>query len=350
MTIKLHRSELKPDAAVTITGSKSESNRLLVLQALYPKLKIKNLSNADDTKLMQKALRSTDELIDIGHAGTTMRFLTAYFASQSKRELLLTGSDRMQERPIQILVDALNELGADISYENKAGYPPLRIKGKKLSLDKVGLPASVSSQYISALLLMAPNLENGLELTLEGELTSIPYINMTLELLNQIGVDTFFEENLIKVFPFKGLPKQKSITVESDWSSASYFYSLIALSEPGTQMRLSFYEPNSLQGDSILAKIYNAFGVKTIFKDESIILRKTTLNKYASAEFELNDAPDLAQTIAITCLGLGMSCHMTGLHTLKIKETDRLKALKAEMEKLGAIVTITEKSLTLEAA
>ena len=350
MKIKLQRSEINTNAEITITGSKSESNRLLVLQALYPEIKIENLSNSDDSQLMQKALQSVDGLVDIGHAGTTMRFLTAYFSAQNGKELTLTGSNRMQERPIKVLVDALLKLGAEITYLNDHGYPPLRIKGKEISASKVSVPASVSSQYISALLLIAPSLKNGLELSLEGEMTSVPYINMTLALLNDVGIDSYFEENMIKVFPINGLTDQKIITVESDWSSASYFYSLIALSELGTQITLSFYKPNSLQGDSILAEIYKAFGVDTKFKNNSVILGKKSKHKYTSFQFELNDAPDLAQTIVVTCLGLSVACQLNGLQTLKIKETDRLEALKKEIEKLGAKITVTEDSLTLESS
>ncbi len=189
--------------AIKITDSKSETNRLLLLQALYPEIKIENSSNSDDSDVMQKALSKLGHtnLVDVHHAGTAMRFLTAFFAIQEGKEIVLTGSDRMKERPIKILVEALNQLGAEISYEEKAGFPPIRIQGKKLTQNKVQLSANVSSQYISALLLIAPKLENGLELILQGEITSIPYIQMTLALLNEIGVKTSFENNIIKVCP-----------------------------------------------------------------------------------------------------------------------------------------------------
>ena len=213
---------------LSITGSKSESNRLLVLQALYPELQIHNLSNSDDTQAMQNGLYSDESIIDIGHAGTTMRFLTAFFATQNGVEKVLTGSKRMQERPISVLVDALRQLGADISYEKNEGYPPLRIKGKKLSKHEVTLAAHVSSQYISALLLVAPKLPNGLHLKLEGKITSVPYIEMTCALLRQIGVSVAFEGQDIRVEP-KNAPESKELWVESDWSSASYFFGLAAL-------------------------------------------------------------------------------------------------------------------------
>ena len=336
-----------------ITGSKSETNRLLLLQALYPNLTLENTSNSDDSEVMSKALQNEQnktlnpQIVDVHHAGTAMRFLTAFFAIQEGKEVILTGSNRMKERPIKILVEALQQLGAEISYGGQAGFPPLSIKGKKLTCSKVSLPANVSSQYISALLLIAPKLENGLELTLEGEITSVPYIKMTLTLLNEIGVKTAFNKNTISVKPLSLIPYPLTLTVESDWSSASYWYSIMALSEIGTEITLSSYKPNSLQGDSALVEIYSAFGVETIFENNSILLRKTHNPKLTTHNLQLNNCPDIAQTIAVTCFGLGLPCHLTGLHTLKIKETDRLEALKAELTKLGAHVTVTNDSLTL---
>jgi len=347
MTIKLHKSEVKKQSKLTITGSKSESNRLLLLQALYPELKINNLSNSDDSKVMSKALVSTADVIDIHHAGTAMRFLTAYFACQEGREVILTGSDRMKERPIEILVTALNNLGADVSYLEQHGCPPLKIKGKKLINNKVRLQANVSSQYISALLLIASGLENGLELTLEGEITSVPYIKMTLSLLNQAGVSSAFEGQVVTVKPKSKNRLTETLTVESDWSSASYFFSVIALSPIDTQIALSFYKRNSLQGDAVLTEIYKEFGVSTSFNDNVMTLKKTHVITKQALSFELNGAPDIAQTIAVTCFGLGVECYLSGLHTLKIKETDRLVALKTELEKLGAQVDITDNSLKL---
>lgn len=357
MNIKLHQSQTSQKSEINVTGSKSETNRLLLLQALFSDISLENTSNSDDSEVMIKALLSSlepktqnpkPEIIDIHHAGTAMRFLTAYFATQENREVIITGSPRMKERPIKILVEALQQLGAEISYEENEGFPPIKIIGKKLSKNKVSLPADVSSQYISALLLIAPKLENGLELTLEGKITSIPYIKMTLALLNEINVETTFEENKITI---KQLitHNSKLITVESDWSSASYFYSIVALSEIGTEIKLSSYKQNSLQGDSVLAEIYKDFGVETIFNEGgSIILSKSGNTNLQSAILELNQAPDIAQTIAVTCFGLGIGCHLTGLHTLKIKETDRLEALRIELEKLGAKILVTNDSLTLE--
>ena len=340
------------NSSIQITGSKSESNRSLLLQALYPNISIDNLSNSDDAEVMQKGLQISKGLVDIHHAGTAMRFLTSYFASQEGKEVTLTGSKRMTERPIKVLVEALSNLGADITYEQNEGYPPLLIKGKKLTKTKVSLPANISSQYISSLLLTAPSLENGLELELIGEITSVPYIKMTLALLEQIGVVSSFDGNRIKVNP-KTSVDIANLVVESDWSSASYFYSIVALCEVGTQITLSAYKKNSLQGDSVLAKIYLDFGVETSFVDNSVTLKKVAKgNSPDSIErtYDLRNAPDIAQTIAVTCFGLGINCHLTGLHTLKIKETDRLEALYTELSKLGAPISVTNETLTLAAS
>lgn len=343
-TINNLQSEIK------ITGSKSESNRLLLLQALYSNIQIENLSNSDDTRVMSQALSSTSNIVDVHHAGTAMRFLTAYFAFQKGREVVLTGSDRMKERPIKILVDALRELGADISYLETEGFPPLKINGKNPTKNKVTLQANVSSQYISALLLIAPKLENGLELTLEGNITSVPYIKMTLRLLEELGIETSFKDQTIKIKQQSAINNQ-IVTVESDWSSASYFYSIIALSKVGTKITLSSYKAHSLQGDAVLADIYLQFGVKTTFKTNRLVLQKVEmLNNLSLIELDLSNSPDIAQTITVTCFALGLECLLTGLHTLKIKETDRLLALKTEIEKLGGMVTITTNSLHLKAS
>ena len=352
MNLRLNKSELHPSSNVVITGSKSESNRMLILQALFEELEIDNLSNSDDTQVLQKALSSNDEVIDVHHAGTAMRFLTAYLSIQENKTSVLTGSSRMKERPIGVLVDALRMLGADISYREKEGFPSLLIKGKKLDKHQVILKANVSSQYISALLLIAPVLKNGLQLTLEGEITSVPYINMTLSLLNELGVETEFTDNVISVNSFKSninVLKNATFVVESDWSSASYFYSIVALSKIGTTIELSSYKQNSLQGDSSLVEIYKEFGVATQFKNNSIQLIKTE-NGLGNKSFNLNKSPDIAQTIVVTAFAMGVSCDLYGLHTLKIKETDRLEALKAELTKFGAEVIVTNESLHLKNA
>jgi 3-phosphoshikimate 1-carboxyvinyltransferase len=366
VSLQLHHSEVISPSKITISGSKSETNRLLLLQALYPNIELNNISSSDDSEVMVKALATIshqpstiNHFIDIHHAGTAMRFLTAYFAIQEGREVVLTGSSRMKERPIQVLVDALRQLGANIEYEEKEGFPPLRIRGEKLIKSKVSIQSNVSSQYISALLLIASKLENGLQLTLEGELTSVPYIQMTLNLLHQVGIKTEFNHNQIEVFPTTDnshLTIQQSnnltISIESDWSSASYYYSIVALSKEGTQITLSSFKENSLQGDNALIGIYKNFGVETTFKDNSITLTKTnrqpTTDNRQPTTFQLSNTPDIAQTTAVTCFGLGIACQLTGLHTLKIKETNRLVALQNELSKLGAVVSITEDSLTIE--
>lgn len=349
MHTTLLKSKIAKQSSVQITGSKSESNRLLMLQALYPEFKLENVSNSDDSNLMTNALSAQSNIVDIHHAGTAMRFLTAFFAIQDDREVTLTGSKRMKERPIKILVEALQELGAEITYVENEGYPPIKIKGKKLTQHKVSLKANVSSQYISALLLIASKLENGLELTLEGEITSVPYINMTLSLLKEIGVTSSFIGNTITVKPEASSKKPATLTVESDWSSASYYFSIVAISEVGTEINLSSYKANSLQGDSALVAIYKQFGVHTRFSDNTVILKKEAFTQ-KPISLDLKNAPDIAQTIAVTCFALGISCDLTGLHTLKIKETDRLVALKTEIEKLGGQVDITNESLHLSAS
>ena len=337
----------KINEKITISGSKSESNRLLILQNLFPEVTIDNLSDSDDSVHMQHALSTNDEIVNIGHAGTAMRFLTSYFAVKVGREVVLTGSERMQNRPIEILVNALKDLGADISYEDKVGYPPIRIKGKNITTEKVKINGNVSSQYISSLLLIASKLENGLEIELIGKITSVPYINMTLSLLNQLGIETSFEENIIKVLPKKSIENQ-IVVVESDWSSASYFYSIAALAEIGSEITLSAYKEESLQGDSCLAEIYQHFGVETTFGENNITLKKVSETKKETLEIDLKNAPDIAQTIAVTCFAESVACNLTGLHTLKIKETDRLVALHDELSNLGANISVTDKSLHLE--
>lgn len=336
------------DSEIAITGSKSETNRLLLLQALFPSLRIENRSNSDDAEVMQKGLAISKGVVDIHHAGTAMRFLTSYFASQEGKEVLLTGSERMKQRPIKVLVDALKGLGADIEYQENEGYPPLKIRGKKITESMVGLPADISSQYISSLCLVAPSLENGLIIDLVGKITSVPYIKMTLALLKELGVRASFQGNQIKVLP---QPKigPLDLVVESDWSAASYYYSIVALAALGSEIKLSSYKRNSLQGDSVLSEIYKDFGVDTDFTDNSMVLKKTQNHKPKPLHYDLSNAPDIAQTIAVTCFGLGMGCRLTGLHTLPIKETDRLAAMKTELEKFGASVFIDHKSLTLQA-
>lgn len=349
-SLKINKINKTVSGNIQITGSKSETNRLLVLQQFYKNLTIKNISNSDDSVLMQKALASTSNEINIGHAGTAMRFLTSYFSVKENSEVVLTGSGRMKDRPIKILVDALRSLGADIDYVEKEGYPPLKITGKKLVKDFVEIDGNVSSQYISSLLLIAPTLQNGLKLKFKGEITSVPYIKMTLALLAELGIELSWDDDSISIQPKPSIDN-KSVVVESDWSSASYFYSFVALS-PNAEITLSSYKKNSIQGDSVLAEIYKSLGVKTVFEENSIVLKnqQPTTNNQKPLSLDLINAPDIAQTIAVTCFGLGIECYLTGLHTLKIKETDRLVALKNEIEKLGGEIEITNETLHLKSS
>lgn len=345
MNLLLETTHSNLKSQIAVTGSKSETNRLLLLKALFPNITLANTSNSDDSEVMEKALKGNDAIVDIHHAGTAMRFLTAFFAVNEGREVVLTGSQRMQERPIKVLVEALAQLGAQISYEKEEGYPPIRIKGQKITASKVSIPANVSSQYISALSLVAPKLENGIEITLVGDITSVPYIKMTLALLNDLDIQTSFEGNVIRVYP-KQQVESKVMTVESDWSSASYFFSLVALADTAS-IALTSYKENSLQGDSALVEIYKQMGVNSRFENNTLLLEKQRDFKFETVIFDLNNTPDIAQTIVVTCFGLGIGCHLTGLHTLKIKETDRLEALRIEMTKLGANISVTNDSLTL---
>ena len=333
--------------SLSICGSKSESNRLLILQALFPNIRIKNLSTSDDTKLLAKGLNTETDIVDVHHAGTAMRFLTAYYASIEGKTVTLTGSKRMQQRPISVLVDALRSMGADIKYLGEVGFPPLKIKGSKLDSDHVSLDATVSSQYISALMLTAPSLDQGLRIKLKGDPISSPYIDMTLTLLKGIGINCHFSDNIIRV---ENTPEviDQVITVESDWSSASYFYSLVSISR-NLSIVLKDFQKESLQGDSALVKIYKKLGVDTTFdpNDNSMTLTKSKSKPLPSLDLNLANTPDIAQTIAVSCLALKIKCKLTGLQTLKIKETDRLMALKIELEKLGASVQITDDSLSL---
>ena len=346
MIAKLSKYKDIPQASIFLSGSKSESNRLLILQALYPDIEIENIASCDDTTILQKALASQEDMLDIHHAGTAMRFLTAYLAATTQKEITLTGSPSMLQRPIGPLVAALRDMGAAITYTGKQGYPPLKIAPATLS-GNVTIDAGMSSQYISALALIGPYLKKGLTLTLTGNITSKPYIDMTLSLLSSIGAKSIFKGQDIRILPLKKSNKVK-IAVEGDWSSASYFYSLVALSKKRC-VHLSSFKTNSLQADATLASLYETLGVTTTAIDsQTIALSKNNAPLPAGFKADLTPSPDLAQTIAVTCFGLGIACHLTGLHTLKIKETDRLVALQNELTKLGAVVHITQDTLLLE--
>ena len=332
---------------INISGSKSESNRLLIIRAYTSFFKIINLSDSDDTNTLISALASNDEEINIGHAGTAMRFLTSYFSSTQNSSKILTGSERMKQRPISILVDALNNTGADIEYINKVGYPPIRIKGKLISNNNVSLPANVSSQYVSSLMMLGISLGEGLIINLSTKITSLPYIKMTKELIERVGGKIFIQPDTIIVDPIQA-NKISDQTVESDWSSVSYFYSLVALSD-FSEITISSFFKKSIQGDSRIVELYKQFGVETKFRDNKIYLKKNKIVLPDSISINLEDNPDLAQTIVITCLGLGVDCDLKGLHTLKIKETDRLLALKKEIEKFDVDrVDVSDQSIILK--
>ena len=330
-----------------ISGSKSESNRLLILKHIFKNINIENISNSDDTKVLESFLNKESNFIDVHHAGTAMRFLTAYLSIKNNNSFQITGSQRMRNRPIKILVEALNELGADIKYLNKSGYPPLDISGKTLEGGEISLSSEVSSQYITALMLIASSLKKGLIINLEGSVTSKPYIEMTSSILNRVGVRCEFVGNKILIQSTKSI--NKSIQkVESDWSSLSYFYSIVALSK-GSKLKIGSYNINSIQGDKKLIDIYSKLGVETVFENDIISINNiNSSDSLGSLELNLSDTPDIAQTSAVTCFGLGLSCDLYGLHTLKIKETDRLEAMKIELTKLGGVVDITKDSFHLK--
>ena len=332
---------------IKISGSKSESNRLLILRAYTSFFKIFNLSDSDDTNTMISALKSEDEKIDIGHAGTAMRFLTSYYSSIINSSKILTGSERMKQRPISILVDALNNIGAEIEYLESEGYPPIRLKGKLITNNLVSLPANVSSQYISSLMMLGISLRDGLKINLSTKITSLPYIKMTKILIERLGGEVIIQSDKIIVKPFLANSISDQ-TVESDWSSASYFYSLVALSDY-SEITISTFFKKSIQGDSRVENIYRKFGVETSFRDNKIHLKKNNIKLPDIISINLEDNPDLAQTIIVTCLGLGVDCNLKGLHTLKIKETDRLMALKKEIQKFDVDrVKVSDQSITLK--
>jgi len=353
--ISAPRKSLK--ATIQLTGSKSESNRALIMQAISDgKVKVRNLSEAadtvtlagilenfkdrdDHTKESTQAKISERKLIDVGPAGTAMRFLTA-FAAMQPGETILTGSERMQQRPVGILVDALRDLGAEITYQASEGYPPMKIKGPlEQRTARISIRGNVSSQYISALLLIAPRLPLGLELEIEGELTSTPYVEMTLAMLEQAGIHYDWNENTIAIEPQEF--RELAITIEPDWSAASYWYAIAALADEA-----SFFLPGlngySLQGDSRITEIMANFGITSQFKDGGVYLEKE-FKPLLRKIFDFKDCPDLAQTVIVCCAALGHDATFTGLETLKIKETDRVAALQRELEKIG--VKLIEKNL-----
>jgi 3-phosphoshikimate 1-carboxyvinyltransferase len=341
-SIKLSAAHKKLDCTIPLTGSKSESNRALIMQALSDgAVRVDNISEAADTVTLNNILKADKpKLVDIGPAGTAMRFLTAFYSLQ-ETEVLLTGSERMKQRPIGILVDALRTLGADIQYAEKEGFPPLKIRGPLQQItNEVSIKGDISSQYISALLLIAPKLEQGLNLVIEGELTSKPYVQMTLAMMEQAGIRHTWTEKVISIAK---QPFNKSvINVEPDWSAASYWYAIAALSEEA-RLFLPGLNGYSLQGDSMITEIMANFGITSQFKDGGVYLTKEA-KKLERKIFDFKECPDLAQTVIVCCAALGHDATFTGLETLKIKETDRVNALQTELAKIG--VKLIEKNQT----
>ena len=388
-TYKISKPDDKLKGTIHLTASKSESNRALIIQALCKeKFAIDRLADADDTQVLKQLINSDNEVLDIGAAGTTMRFLTA-FLSCKEGTRILTGSERMKQRPIKVLVDALKKLGAEIEYMEKEGFPPLRIKGRKLAGGEIGIEGNISSQYITALLLIAPTLPQGLTLNIKGPLTSRPYVNMTVQLMKHFGAKINWVENKIIVgnYPYKAKP----ISIEADWSAASYWYEMAALAKEA-DLFITGLRKNSLQGDAVVAGIYESFGISTTFNESGIHLKKndakhqvqstkyqvqsikTKDTRFKNPEtqnsklrtqnpksetrnpkpktqnpelntqysilntifnYDFSDCPDIAQTVVVTMAALNISGTLSGLNSLRIKETDRINALQIELSKIG---------------
>ncbi|MFN8576660.1 MAG: 3-phosphoshikimate 1-carboxyvinyltransferase [Candidatus Sericytochromatia bacterium] len=321
---------------INLTSSKSESNRLLIIKALSnDKVKINNLSDSEDTKTLINLLDSIKDsnikILDAGPAGTTFRFLVSYLSIQNGITKTLTGSERMKERPIKYLVNALKELGADINYLEKEGYPPLEITGKNIEENEISISGSISSQYISSLMLIAPILKNGLKINIKDKISSKPYIDMTLKILNYFGINAYWQNKSIIID--KGVYEPKTYTIEGDWSSASYLYEILSFSDSG-EINIKGLRKDSLQGDSVISEIMKSFGIETIFNNNSINIKKsyTHLDYF---EYDFSNCPDIAQTIAVICAGLGVNAKLSGLESLKVKETNRVQALVNELTKLG---------------
>ena len=335
------------NADLVLPPSKSISNRALIIQALcQSKPKLLNLSQSSDTQSLIKALQANSKTIDIGDAGTSMRFLTAYL-SQQKGSYILTGSDRMKERPIGHLVEALNSIGADINYLEKDGFPPLAINGKAVEGGKVDVSTSVSSQFVSALLLIAPTLKKGLSLSLKGELLSKPYIKMTLNIMRYFGIQSSWTNNTIQVEPQNYRPRD--LKVESDWSALAFILQGMSIAK-SAQVSISGLSKDSWQGDSYVLNLFEKFGLQHEFKDDKLYLKK--FNKDLNRDYNVNliDTPDLAQAYCCTLSAFSKSAKISGLNNLKLKESHRLKALHIELNKIGQISYYTEDTMQLEAS
>lgn len=338
MKYKVSRESKVLKGEVVLTASKSIANRLLMIQALCEEdFQIDNLAKAKDTQTLNEILSNTSSKTwDVGPAGTTMRFLCAFAASQEGVETELRGTKRMHERPIGILVNALRDLGADIEYLENEGYPPLKVKGKTLPGGVVVMDGSVSSQFISAILLISPTLEKGIEIHFKGEVASRPYIEMTLKTMESYSVNYTWEDNVIAVKPSEY--KAKTSFVEADWSAASYWYEIAAFCEE-VDFKITGLQNDSLQSDSACVEIYKSFGVESHFEKDGVRLIKTGKAK-PEFNFDFTECPDIAQTVACSMFGLGVQGRLSGLESLRIKETDRVAAIKNEIEKLGGVVEV----------
>lgn len=334
--------------SINLPASKSLANRALILQALFPNIKLKNISEADDTLLMQSVLKSDSDEIHLKNAGTCMRFLSAYYASIEGRKVNLMCENRMKERPIKTLVDALRELGADITYLEKEGYPPLAIQGKKLQGKSVTMNASESSQFISALMLIGPSIDSGLEIILDGEISSIDYIEMTAKLMQEFGFKVQFENNKINIEKSElSTFKDFEYAIEADWSSAAFWYQIAAMSHD-SQITLNNLNSESLQGDKIIAKLLsNQVETKNLSDNISIHFKQSN-NSRSKSTINLKHQPDLAPAFAVTYAALGIDSKIEGLQNLKIKESNRLQALHDELNKLGYTIKIDADSLEIK--
>lgn len=331
MKFKVSKSDKKLIGEIDLEGSKSISNRVLIIRSLCEKaFQIKHISESDDTLGLYELMKSKDIVLNAGDGGTTLRFLLALLATH-KGQSILTGSESLLKRPIGPLVEALNELGADVQYLGFKGFPPLLIQGKKFDSNRVEIDAGVSSQFISALLLVAPVLPKGLVIKLKGEVVSSPYINLTLEIMRYFGIRCDWSQNLISI-PHQDY-SPRDIHIESDWTAASYYYQMAAFAEE-VDLHLLGLHKHSSQGDSEIYKIMESFGVESTFSDKGVRLTKGK-NSQSFFRYDFNNCPDLAQTMLATCAGMNIPAQITGVSTLMIKETDRMRAMQKELDGLG---------------
>ena len=345
MDLLISHASKSINADLILPPSKSISNRAIIIQALCKsKLTLFNLSQSSDTQSLVQALQTTSKTIDIGDAGTSMRFLTAYL-SQQKGSYILTGSDRMKERPISHLVEALNSIGADINYLEKDGFPPLAINGKTLEGGQVNISTSVSSQFVSALLLIAPTLKNGLSLSLKGELLSKPYIKMTLDIMRYFGIQSSWTNNTIKIKAQHY--KNNDLNIEADWSALAFILQIVSIAK-SAQVSITGLSKDSWQGDSYALSLFEKFGIQHEFKNNKLYIKK--FNKILNDDYNVNliDSPDLAQAYCCTLSALSKSAKIKGLNNLKLKESHRLKALHVELNKIGQHSRYSENTIQLE--